>query len=475
MLLQEKVQRFIVNNGLLQKGERVVAAVSGGPDSLCLVHLLRAMAEEWRLDLVVAHLNHGLRAEAGREEEAVRKIAAGWSLPFESKTVDIRGLKQREKVSEEVAGRRARYRFLLEVARKHNASRIALGHHLDDQAETVLLNLIRGTGIDGLAGILPRRRRGPVELIRPLLCLRRSEIEVYCRQHDLSPFTDSSNLETGYTRNRLRLELIPHLESAYNPRIREALFSLAELAAQDRIFLGLMAQKKYQQMAAFGRDKTFFKRADLLALPPALRNRVLRLALRRQGLQREAGRHHIAQLLDLLEQGETGRRLSLPGGMEAVLCYGRLLLSARENREKTKQQAFTLPVPGRVALPGGISITAKLVEAKELPWPPASYQAYLDHDQLSAGQLTVAYRRPGARFHPQGAGGSKKLKKFLIDQKIPPYRRDQLPLVMAGDEIIWVAGVRIAHPYRLTKDRGTVLLLEQRAIRQRGRKQKSRP
>lgn len=466
----EKVRDFIEKNGLLIKGATVIVAVSGGPDSLCLLHLLKSLSFEYRLNLVVAHLNHCLRPEAAQEADGVAKIASDFSLPFEIRAVDIRNYKKKLAISEEEAGRKARYDFLFETAGKYKASRIALGHHLDDQAETVLLNVIRGTGVDGLAGMLPRRARGNIQLVRPLLCLRRSEIESYCDANNLQPFTDSSNLETNYTRNKLRLELIPQLQLQYNPRIREALFRLGSLAADDRIYLQNMARKQFYCMARFTKNEIILNRQVLLNLPPALRGRVLRYALKKQISAKEIGNLHIEQLLDFAEKGRTGKQLKLPGMLSVYSSYERLVIKSTSDSEQKAFEPVMLKIPGKAVLPGGYKITACIKDVAELTWPPPSCRAYLDLDKISSGFLLVRSRRPGDRFHPQGAPGAKKIKEFFIDQRIPSSHRENMPLVTEGENIIWVAGIRIADVYRVTGQTKQALVLEYKAMRRPYRK-----
>lgn len=454
------MKNFIKKNDLLIEGDTVIVAVSGGPDSLCLLHLLKRLSSEYMLNLVVAHLNHCLRPEAVQEADGVGKIAAALSLPFEVRAVDIRNYKKKHAISEEAAGREARYGFLFETARKYKASRIALGHHLDDQAETVLLNVIRGTGVDGLAGMLPRRARGDIYLIRPLLCLRRSEIESYCDDNNLQPFTDSSNLETNYTRNRLRLELIPQLQVQYNPRIREALFRLGSLAAGDRIFLQNLARKKYYSLARFINHETILDRQALLNLPPALQGRVLRHALRKHVSVKEISSLHIGQLFDLAENGRAGSQLTLPGKLSAYFSYKHLVIRTAPDPKRKELRPVVLHIPGTVLLPEGHKISACITDVSELSWPPPAYRAYLDLDKIPSSSLIVRSRMPGDRFHPQGASGAKKLKDFLIDRKVPFYRRESLPLVTAEENIIWVAGIRINELYRVTGQTKQALVLE---------------
>ncbi len=461
-----KVKRFITENSLLTEGDKVVLAVSGGPDSLCLLYLLHSLASDLKISLIVAHLNHGLRPEGPFEAEGVAEIAAALSLPFELLEVDIPGYKKAYGLSEEVAGRQARYSFLFDVAARYGATKIALGHHLDDQAETVLLNVLRGTGVDGLAGILPLRSQAGVQLIRPLLCLRRSEIDAYCHDHGLQPYTDSSNLETNYKRNKLRHQLIPYLEEHYNPRVKEALFGLAALAAADRAYLQKMARRSYIKLAKIGHKETIIGRSDFLLLPSALQGRVLRLALQRYLGGKQVGRKHIQDLLSFLKSAKTGQQQLLPGGAAAYIAYDQLVLGRKIKCNQNGFEAIKLQVPGKVIVPGRVIIASRLIDKNDLSaWPPSRFQAYLDFDTLPPGPLQVCPRLAGIRFHPQGAAGSKKLKEFLIDQKVPAHQRDWVPLVMIAEKIVWVAGLRIADSYKVTEETKRVLLLEYRVPR----------
>lgn len=461
----KRVEAYIRKHKLLKHNHTVIVAVSGGPDSLCLLHILYRLKDKYNLKLVVAHLNHGLRPEAEKEALAVEELARELSACFEKKEVDIIAYKKENRLSEEEAGRRARYDFFHQVARKYKAEIIALGHHFDDQAETVLLNIIRGTGPDGLAGIMPARSKGMVKLIRPLLFMRRTEIEEYCRTYKLKPSIDRSNLETGYTRNKLRLALIPYLEEQFNPRISEALFGLSELARYDRQLLKFLAVKKYKQLATQYSGKIIFDLDGVLRLPQSIRGRVIKLALAKYIPGKKLTRLHLEKLSNMLEGGKVNARLSLPHNVEALRTGKSLTIRSDSNQKAKKFSASILNIPGKAHLPGGMVITARIEQVDKLTWPPLPWQAYLDFNRLPSKSLKVQPRWPGARFHPHGAPGSKKLKDFLIDQKIPEWKRDILPLVTSEDEILWVAGVRIAHPYMVTTATKKVLLLELKALK----------
>ena len=459
MMLLKKVTSYIERHRLIEKGDRVLVAFSGGPDSLCLLHLLRSLQESHRLYLAVAHLDHRIRPDAAVEAEKARRLAAAWQLPFEGAAVDAASFRRERKLSASEASRVVRYRFLLQAAQKQKTPKIALGHQLDDQAETVLFNLLRGTGPDGLAGILPRRSLGPVELIRPLLGITRGEIERYCREQGLDPVIDSSNLQAVYTRNRIRLELIPHLEERYNPRLKRSLARLAALAAEDRDYLNRAALEQFKQLASRKGGALLIDGAAFTALPKALRGRVARLALQEYIPAKKIGRRQIKQLLHLAEGEGPARQITYPAGARAYRSYGRLILLQAEASAKSSFAPRPLQVPGYTALAdGGPVVEAALRLPEKLTWPPAAQQAYLDYDALPS-PLQLRTRWPGARFYPQGAPGNKKLKDFMIDQKVPRRHRDSLPLVVAGSEVIWVAGKRIAHPYRVTEKTVQVLVL----------------
>ncbi len=456
------VKAYAEKNKLLRSGETVVVAVSGGPDSLCLLKMLKVFSESLELKLVIAHLDHCLRPEGRDEAEGVAALAEGLSLPFELKAVDIAAYKEELGVGEEEAGRLARYNFLFEVARKHDAEKIATGHHRDDLAETVLLNVLRGSSVDGMAGILPISRRHEFKLIRPLLCLWRSEIEAYCSELGLSPYTDSSNLQTNYKRNKVRLELIPHIEEVYNPKVRESLARLADMAARDRLFLGRLARLKYKSIAKIHGKETIFNLHDLNSMPPALLGRVICLALQKYLPAGKIAAFHVDQLTALAESNKTGLQVTLPGNLTAQISYNKIIIAPGCDRSESFTEPVELPVPGNVCLPGGYVITARLAYADGLCWPPPSYRACLDYEKLPSAPLTVRTRKPGDRFFPQGAPGSKKLKDFMIDQKIPRQHRETLPLVVAGEEVIWPVGTRIADPYKITDKSRELLVLEYR-------------
>jgi tRNA(Ile)-lysidine synthase len=459
-MVERKVWRYIKEHSLIEAGDRIVVAVSGGPDSLCLLHLLNRISSSISFDLVVAHMNHSMRPEADDEADMVQDLAAAFSLPFYKKKENVVKFAAEHNLSVEEAGRNLRYRFLQEVARQSAAAKIAVGHHRDDQAETVLFNLLRGTGPDGLAGMLPCRTIGKTKLIRPLLTLSRLETEAYCRDNGLRPALDSTNRQTGYTRNRIRLDLLPHLEKNYNPRVKEALARLSSLAAEDRRFLQEQTARALKFVSRAQGNRMIISKDRLRMLPQALRSRVARLALERYVMSSQVEWTHVHSLLSLTKETGADCEIALPGKARLYRVKNLLVIAAKKDLPEAFIGEKILRVPGRTTLPGGGWIEAQICTLPELIRPLLPGQGYLDYEQLPS-LLVARGRWPGARFYPQGAAGGKKLKDFFIDQKVLRDKRDSWPLVTTPQgEIVWVAGLRIAHPYRLTSRTEKVMILK---------------
>lgn len=482
--LHEQVKKLILREQLIHDGDLVIIAVSGGADSLSLLHILNELRLEKFISfsLYVAHLNHGLRGkQAGDDAEFVRYESKKAGLPCTIGEVDTLTYGKRRRLSPEDAARRLRYRFLEQLATRIGASCIAAGHTRDDQAETLLLNLLRGTGLDGLTGMKFKRATGEdaCALIRPLLETSRKEIERYCQQKGLFPRLDETNLDTRFLRNKIRLELLPSLEKEYNPNIREKLARLAHLLSSDRDFLQGAAARRLSQLISG--EETGSLELDGEALvreQEALQGRILRLAIERLTgmIPREVGHRHITSILNLCREGSPHGVLHLPFGLKVFRNYHKLVMSYKEQLPPGILAPFTLAVPGKKAIPGREAVLqAELVGPEKLSWPPDSRkEAYLDYErvvELAGGEtnpdpkstalkLLVRTRCEGDRFYPLGAPGKRKLKKYFIDQKIPLKEREQIPLVLAGEEIIWVTGKQISHVCRITEKTKRALVLK---------------
>jgi tRNA(Ile)-lysidine synthase len=469
--LLKQVQRTIEEYELLAPGDGIVVGVSGGPDSLCLLHVLLRLREEYRLRPHVAHLHHGARgAEADADAEFVAALAAEWGLPVTVEKQDVPALARAHRLAFEEAARRVRYTFLARVAEEIGADKVAVGHNADDQAETVLMHFLRGAGPAGLRGMLPstplagyrllepflhRSPNQPITLIRPLLGVPRAAIEAYCADQGLTPRFDRSNLDTTYFRNRLRHELLPLLET-YNPNIRSRLCRTAAVVATDYELLTQLREQAWAEVIREERETAIiFDRAGWQALPVALQRATLRqAAYRLRRSLRDVDFTHIENARQVGLRGETGAQATLPMDLALTVGYDTLTVGDAGNvgpppDEPLLWSAEPLPVqmPGTTPLPQSEWVLhAELLkewDAHQIAANPDPWAAYFDADTL-ASPLALRPRRRGDRFQPQGMGGhSVKLSAFMTNLKIPRAWRDHVPLLTTDVGIAWVCGRRI--------------------------------
>jgi tRNA(Ile)-lysidine synthase len=487
MKLSERVLRTVRRHALIARGSRVVVALSGGADSVALVHLLRELQDLGELTVAgLAHLNHQLRGLEAEEDEAFcQALAAELGLPIHVGRADVRALAREQRRSVEDAARVARYAFLEEVADQLIADAIAVAHSLDDQAETFLLRLIRGSGPRGLAGILPRVGR----VVRPLLEIPRADLRQYVEELKLTWREDATNDELDIPRNRVRHELLPYLEREFSAGIAGVLAREASIAREDENRLQQEATELAVSIvlrtdaAGEGRQGTLDRSHPanclevdaraLTSLHPALAARVARYAMSVRAPGRFIGFAHVERFLEFARENGEGRggALSLPG-QQAVRRGGRIVLGPEPPRNRrgleTNSFRFPLSIPGEVRLDNqGWSISAERVEAVEGsrgPGPARAPAVAVAMDRLSL-PLAVRSRQPGDRFRPLGLAHGKKLQDFLVDRKIPRETRDLLPLVVDGaDRIVWVVGESVAEDFRITEPSRGVLLLKARRL-----------
>ena len=477
MELLDKVRNTIRTHTMFAHGDVVVAGVSGGPDSLCLLHVLRELQAELGITLHAGHLDHGIRGEESRADaEYVETIARQWRVPATVEFGDVPAYAAQHKLAVEEAARRVRYLFLGRVACEVGAHHIAVGHNADDQVETILMHWMRGSGLGGLRGMLPVQVLGaepwwcgpPLKLVRPLLDVPRSEIEAYCRRHRLAPRFDRSNLDLTYHRNRIRHELIPHLES-FNPRIREVLRRSAHVITDDYDYLRLQGLQAWEALAQENEGTIAFPLRPWLELHPSLQRQLLRGAIHRlRSSLRNINWIHVEQARLGIEEKPTGSRITLPQGLFLFKGYDTFLIGEEmplpDLPLMEPATELTFEVPGTIILPETAwQLAAEIIERVELghsvednddPW-----QAHLDLDQTGR-RFVVRGRRTGDSFQPQGMGGkSKALNNFMIDAKIPQHIRDRLPLLVTPTHIVWVAGYRIDERAKVTKQTERVLHL----------------
>ncbi len=462
MSLVERVRQMIIDKRLLQPGDRLVAAVSAGPDSVCLLRVLHQLSAEFAWSLIVAHLNHGFRGAAASADAAfVQRLSEQLGLPVRQHSVDIPDLLAKHGGSSQDVSRQERYRWLRQVAAAEQAQAIALAHHRGDQAETVLQHLLRGAGSSGLAGMRPREEGDPCALVRPLLLEGRQEIMHYLQCTGQSFRVDQSNAEDHYQRNYLRWEVLPRLSQS-NGQIEQALSRTASLLQAEDQLLGDLAREAYDSIRLTDSPVLTLDLALLRQMPLALVRRVLRLAWSEiAGGERDLDYDHVEGALELLQQSG-GAGCNWPRGVTCRLSYQQLLIISPE----FTAGAFCLPLnlPGVAVLPHGLGEIRSAV--LDYQGQPLDYRdpnrVYCDYLALTEHQLLVRNWLPGDEFRPFGLPGSKKLQDYFVDAKVPRHLRGRVPLVVVGGQVVWVAGMRLAEPFRISACSRKVVCLEYR-------------
>lgn len=444
-----RVKNWIEEQGLLSNSGLVIAGVSGGADSMAMVHMLHRILPQGRL--VCAHVNHGIRGEEADGDQAfVEEWCREQGIPCRVLQADVPGEAQKTGEGLEACGRRVRYAFFQSLAGGKN-DRIATAHTRSDQAETVLLHLLQGAGAKGLSGIPAKRGN----IIRPILCLSREEVEEYCRENGLSWRTDSTNEEMEYTRNRLRHQVLPLLREM-NPSIEETLERAAFSLKRDEECLEQMARQALEQ----ARTGEGLSVKTIQALPEAVAVRVLGQYFQEKGCPRPET-VHLEQALAAVQRG--GGRLSLPGGCQ-VSVWSDILRA--EKQEKTPVASWETTITGPRTLLGDgrtlileefpVSAMKNRIKFHNLLFP-----IFLDYDTITHSQtLVVRTRRPGDRFSSAGRGVSKSLKKLFSEGRIPVQARDQLVVLESGGELLWVEKFGVCHRCRLRPETKRVLLLD---------------
>ncbi len=438
---------------LLSGGERVLVAVSGGPDSVALLHLLHTQLPELHLALGVAHLHHGLRgAEADADAEYVAALAAKLALPYHTERADATGYAAEHGLSLEMAARKVRYAFLERVAEAQGYGRIALGHTASDRVETALMHLLQGTGLPGLRGMPPARGR----ILRPLLTAWRSETEAYCREYALEPRADETNLDpTAALRNRIRHELLPHLREQYNPAVDEALLRLAEAAEAELEWTAPQVEAAFTGVTTEREGGLGLDLEGLAALPVGLRLRVWREAWTRlHGGSLDLRSAHYEALEHLLGEAQTGREASLPGDIRAQKLYNEVFLSPCPTRPEPgpRWAAREVPLDGEAEVP----VLGVMVSLRALPERPTDLgeaRGRLITLDAEAVRLPITMRpwQPGDELAPLGMDGHKKLQDLFVDEKVPAADRERVPVFAdAAGEIVWVAGLAMSDRCKIT-------------------------
>ncbi len=461
-MFMEEVKKTVMKYRMIEKNDKIIVGLSGGADSVCLAYILSEWRKKFRLNLYFAHFNHCLRGEESDKEALwVKKFAKKLKIPLIIKKRDVSDFSKRKKLGKEESARILRYTFFEEVSKEKGANKIALGHNADDQVETILMWLIRGTGKSGFTGIPPQRpfslkKKEPV-IIRPLIETKRNEIEAYLGDNNLSFCVDSSNLKPVYLRNKIRLKLLPYFEK-YNPCIREHLIHWAEIFREEENYLQCVTDKLIKEVIIRkGKDEIFLDLKMLLGYNISLQRRIFLKVLKKR-----VNFKNIEQILDLIGRPIREKTICLAEDLWVKKDKKTLIIKRRRDFIRNKGFCYKLKVPGETKIPSAdCSLIARIYPLKNtIPVFVGMEEkdfCLFDWDILRKKELWVRNRRDGDRFKPFGMKGSKKIKDFFIDEKIFSAEKDKIPLLLAEEEIIWVGGLRRADKAKITKKTKNVM------------------
>ncbi|ERI08753.1 tRNA(Ile)-lysidine synthetase [Aneurinibacillus aneurinilyticus ATCC 12856] len=458
--LLEQLKKTIQAHGLLKTGDTIVVAVSGGPDSVALLHALTRLRQEFEYTIAAAHVNHQFRGEEADEDcDYVQHLCQELAIPCFVDSIDVPKLIGETGLNPQDAARQVRYRFLKQVAGKMGGAKVATAHHADDQLETMVMRFVRGTGVEGLAGIPLCRSEENIDIIRPLLEVTRDQIEKYCEEQGLLPRQDASNWSDKYLRNRIRRHWIPLMREE-NPYVASAAVHLAEVLREENDYMRQESMEKLALIIEKQNENTIIIRQnDFLMHHLALQRRMIKLILSYllKSDIKEIGYVHIENIRQIIGDTHPAACTHLPGGVQVHREYQRVIFSFSSNIISIPPYIYSLDIPGQTYISeigrvircyyGDRDERKRLAEGTFAMFDPASVK----------GKLYVRRRRAGDRMVPLGMHGSKKVKDIFIDKKIPRQQRDQIPLLMDDEHVLWIPGVRRSRWHVPKKEADVVL------------------
>jgi len=459
---EQKVKVYVERFHMIEPKDTIVLGISGGADSVCLLKILARWKEAWGISLRAVHVHHQLRGEeADADERFVRELCENEGIPCRVFHEDVQGMARREKIGLEEAGRIARYRCFATVCEDVGGGKIALAHHQDDLAETMLHHLVRGTGMAGLCSLKPVSGNR----IRPLLCLEKEEILVYLKAAGQPWRTDSSNLEDDYTRNRIRHHVLEELKTEVNPRAVRHMAQLSEELEETRVVLAQVAAEKRRQYVRKS-EKGMLLAEELKKEPDLIGRQIVHDLLKEiSGKQKDFTRIHVEAVQELWNR-KVGARRDLPYGMQAIRMYDGIYLERKAEKCKTRDSEKNAGIQMNVQSEGTesfqigeLTLTVSRTARDFGEIPEKKYTKWFDYDRIKQ-TLVIRHRQPGDRICLFDGGGSKKLKDYLIDRKIPAQKRDQLWLLADGSDILWIIGDRISAAYKVTAESQRILQAE---------------
>lgn len=452
--MKDKVRNYMKKWQMLQSEDCVIVGVSGGADSICLLWLLSDLQKEMGFQMVAVHVNHGLRGvEADADERFVKKCCEGLGIPCETYYADVELISKKWKQSTEETGREVRRTFFEETLEKYHGTKIALAHHQNDNAETFMLNLARGTGLRGLGGISPVNGK----VIRPLLCLKREEIENYLEQKGILYCNDCTNQSDEYTRNRIRNHTIPYLQEQVNPKVIEHMNETMEQIRQVQEFLEEQIQVYWEQSVVVDTRGYWVLEEAYLQIPEAVRPLLLKKVLIAVcGKEKDLESVHVKQLQELFRK-QVGRKVDLPYQMEGRRVYQGICICAKINEEIKRPDEVIFDVKDKEAR---FKIGNRVIHCKVVDEQVEKIDTKQFNCDIIKGNICIRTRRQGDYITIHEDGRTQKLKSYFINEKIPQDERDQILLIAEGNHIIWIVGYRTNPVYEVKTNTKRILEIQ---------------
>ena len=455
----DKVINYIKENKIIQQDDRILVALSGGPDSVCLLHMLYRIKDKFNLKLGAIHINHMLRGEeADKDENYIIDLCEQMGIKHYVKIINIEYIAKETNVSLETAGRNERYKAFEEIKIKDKYNKIAVAHNANDQAETILMRIMRGTGLEGLTGIKPQREGG---IIRPILCLNRQEIEDYCEYNGLNPRIDASNYDRHYSRNRVRLDILPYMRDNFNKDIIDTLNRMTLLLQKDNEFIEEYSQKCYNIYCKKHNNKLEILKELFEKEMESIITRVVIIAFKEISKSyQNFEMKHIYEIVNLASR-ETGKKINLTNNIICENLYGNIVLSKNDNKYynscvKTEIKLDKDNIIENIEFNNYIINFEVIENKKKEKFTKNNLIKLFNYDKIEK-EILIRYRKDGDKIIPLGMSGSKKVKDIFINSKVPREERDNTPILCFDDKISWIVGYKTSQLFKIDSDTKMIL------------------
>lgn len=476
-----KVIAYIEQNQLIEKKDKIVLGVSGGADSICLFLILKQLIERYELELLVVHVNHGIRGEeANADEKFVKQLSEQYSILCISQQKNIPAIVKEKGISEEEAGRIVRYEVFEQIRNQYGYNKIAVAHNKNDCAETILFHLFRGSGLKGIGGIAPKREC----IIRPLLACTREEIESYLHDHGQKFVTDKTNLSTEYSRNKIRLDILPYVTKEINEKAIEHIVNTAIMVTEAEQYINKNVQIMYDRIVSVKNGKYFIQTQVFSDLDSILQKGIIyKVIVSLANKKRDIERKHVEAVIELCQK-QVGKKKVLPYNITAVRTYEGIMLELENEKEGDEKEKRDNSIKDRLIqdeIKVEIGHTYRLESfdydiifekiEKETNWieiPKNNCTKWFDYDRIN-NVIKIRNRRSGDYLEINAQGGRKKLKNYFIDKKIPQKKRDEILLLTDGSHVMWILGDRISEHYKVTDKTKNILKVSMMEVKKNGR------